>query len=397
MFRCLSRFLVYKKHVNTACVYGVNVAGDGIITGQEVKAGGGVYPVWTGTMVKTSGATTYPTYIYAGTPDGTSALPLRYFYFDVGDEVDIAYSWTTGTGLGFTLSFDKWTLDQGVQVAAAAATEVDFGAASGSGTATYIFSAAGYYTAKLAFYTVLAASTDVPDAFAFTIVSVNVTTTTAERWIHLHAPDLNLQVSSINGHRFIAGAAMYTNTSNPLNRGGGICSASLGPTLDWQDFSSFSTINSVQGAVFREAKNGVYGHLKPCGPEDFNLKTTFTTSGSNVVDSYYSLKPTSNWSAFSVNCTDTSGQLGVITYGCMYEYPTENRNLDARLPQDSSATMEMALNAFKSIDQFSDNPTHYLQALMGAKRGVGHLLRGIETYGPQVIKGARRVRRWIGE
>jgi hypothetical protein len=395
-FRDLSRCIVQKKYVNTACVYSMT-ARNPTATGIEIKADGGVVPIFRGAFFKTSGSSDYPSTVFGGTPDGTSEGPYRFFWFDVGDEVDITYTWAVGTGLGFTLSFDKWTNDGGVEIGAASAPEVAFGAASGTTNTSYIFSAAGYYTARITFYTVLAASTEIPDTFSFSFDFLTCTTTTAVRYIHFHAPDLTLQIGSINGHRLIAGASMYTNTSAPNYRSGSIVSASLGPTLDWYDFVTYSAINAVQGAVMREAKNGVYGHLKPAGPEDFNLKTTFSVSNGTVADSWYSLRPTSNFLAHSVAISETLGQNGVFTYGVMYEYPTENRNLDTRLPSDSSATMEMALNAFKSIDQFSENPTHYLQALMSAKAGVGHLLRGVERYGPRIITGARRVRRWIGE
>jgi hypothetical protein len=311
--------------------------------------------------------------------------------------VKVNFTWANGTGLAFTLGLDLWEMDTGVQESFAATPEYAFATASGSDILTYTIADAGYYSARMGFNTVLAASTEIPDNFSINLDNVSFTTTTDERWIQLAAPDLDLQAASINGHRILAGACMYTNTSNPLDRGGQIISASLGANLDWRNFITLAGISSVNGSCMKEAKNGVFAHLKPGSSKDFNMQTTFSCTNSTLSDSWFSLRPTCNYIGNVASILTTDGQLGVLTYGIMFEYPSENKMLDARRPMDSVATMTMALNALKGIPQFTENPTHYLQALLGAKRGVGHLLRAVEQYGPSIVAGARRTRRWLGE
>jgi len=162
----------------------------------------------------------------------------------------------------------------------------------------------------------------------------------------------------------------------------------LATTIQWDSIlnvaNPYDSIAQMEGSTTIPAKNGMFGFLKPTGEEDLIMKRHFATTGITISDSFFELKPSSEYVVFAFNIPDADGQASSYEIRNALEYETNDVWRQTVAPEYDKSIFDMALSRVKTIPQFHENPTHIKNIL----NKVGTFLKGVfnagRTYLPMI-------------
>jgi hypothetical protein len=315
----------------------------------------------------------------------------RYFWLEKNTIVAVVYTFT-GTAPSVRFSLDRWTAD-GVMQGALNGSTINVSGA----TSAVVVDRSAYY----------AIFSELLDVGAPAIGDWQVATATFESqagasnhsvFCHLSIKDLENNVNSLSGVRFNALSLMYTNKAAELYKSGLTVGVQCPQGSDWTEFigtgesSPYSQLSSINDAVAMEARNGIYGFLKPTKPSDFDFKSWIDCRGGSVVASYEDLDEDVAFLAIANAIPADNGgasQAGQWTI-C---HGIEAGSLDVwRDTQHTSLDPQIcdeALNLIRDLPQFYENPLHFADLVSKVKTAVKKyaptILKGIKDYGPTAL------------
>ena len=221
-----------------------------------------------------------------------------------------------------------------------------------------------------------------------TFIQVQTTNASgASMWCHLADKDINLNMSNIEAIRSLGAAFRFSNEASDLNRQGNIVQVQIPGGEDWLTFSN-SGYNGV--AAFssevqsRLARNGTDGFLKPTQDEDFAFQYPFVFGDNGVLTESYVDMQVTNYSfiACAISCTTPAGCDFILRVSPLNEYKTKNSWIDIQKSSHTTAQWIQALEVFKSMEQFYDNPVHVKQILST----IGKYARIAAIWGTKIAK-----------
>jgi hypothetical protein len=202
---------------------------------------------------------------------------------------------------------------------------------------------------------------------------------------HLQQPGFQLNWAAVDNHRSNAACAMFTNTTNLLERGGQIAGYQSPGGREWTDqlkvgsiagqVAVFPTVSKANGARVFEAKNGIYGFLLPSDNAELTYRDVGGELGpgataATIVPGPFDLSDASDFLIILASIPNVAGdQGGYFSMGWGIEYETDDiwRSLD--LPTDSPADFMDCYAMAARIPQWHENPLH-LSDIMAAVKGV---------------------------
>jgi hypothetical protein len=192
---------------------------------------------------------------------------------------------------------------------------------------------------------------------------------------------------------------MFTNTAAELNLGGTIAAVQTGEADHWLDYLStggvLGTISKQIDSKIMNMSNGMYGFLKPTGPEDFHYKEDIDLNASGImVDSTYSIDKPGSFLIMCPNCPTAAGCSGYYTISYAIEYITPDPWREVEYATVNEIEFGNALNQIRLLPQFHENPLHLSDLWEGIKSVGSTILNGVKEYGPMVltaVKGLAKV------
>jgi len=297
----------------------------------------------------------------------------RFVWIDKGTTMTAV---CTAATAGFTVEFDQWNTSQvvigkySIPIAPASKKTPEVGALSG--TVTILESA--YYAISLVN---TAASAVAVSNFQCALAS------SGDSFSHRSLPQYNLNATSAANVRILSESLMFTNTTPPIDRGGQIFILQSSAAVDWREFSTEPRkVETSNGAMKFEAKNGVYGWLRPTQPSDFNFRQELDVEGSVVMSSFFQLRNDSAYLVVRGLLAPTTTQTGLWTLGYGVEFETTNVWRLIEKPTASAGVYEQALVHLKDVPQFSENPSHISKLLASIGKVVRGTVGAVKKYGP---------------
>lgn len=200
-----------------------------------------------------------------------------------------------------------------------------------------------------------------------TSVTVNMQCTGGTIWAHLCDKDLYSNMYHVQAIRTIGCAFRFSNEASPMNKQGDIVCCQASNADDWSNFAllGYPKVASYPGSRETLAKNGADGFLKPLQQDDFKFLMPFSTSTvGNITESYLDENEVDfSFLVICASCTNTAGCDFVLRVSPLVEYKTSNTWIYQAVPSHTAADWIEALEIFKSLDQFYDNPVHFIEIL----------------------------------
>jgi hypothetical protein len=221
----------------------------------------------------------------------------------------------------------------------------------------------------------------------------HIAATNSPVWCHLPASDYPASQGRMHTPRIHGVSLMYSNTSATNFSGGQISMAQLPSGTDWISYALNPTsIENAQGSLTLNAKKGMYGFLKQTQPSDSDfLDNVRVDNDQHVIDTFYSLDEKSAYLGMSIFISDIDGRSGYFTHAISFEYATLDKNSGVEEPDKnlSPQVFKDAQAEVKSMVQFHENPTHFMQLLRQAGRLAKKAAEAVVTYGPTVMKAGK--------
>jgi len=317
-------------------------------------------------------------------PHGAHMLPGidemtagRYFWIDAlsGQPATISLTFAaalTGSAYMFLDRWDAGTVQQGAFTA------------TGSSTATS-----------------MSVTVDIPGYYCIRFSATQLLTITqclyendgTPSYAHLALPMLFQNAASATSMRISAASIMFTNKASELYKEGKIVAAQLPEGISWTKYvcgeSPYDNVASVNGSVALEAKNGIYGYMKPTKPSDFDLQSYLQFAASGVFgDSTWPLKERTSYLCVCMELITPQSRSGYWTLAAGVEYETNDVWRQKGNAMVSPDAYSEALLFLKSATQFTENPMHFGKIWGSIKKTASKVGRAVEKYGPSVLKGA---------
>lgn len=274
------------------------------------------------------------------------------------DQSEMGFIWIDSTAaaqatMSFVFAADPGTLNNGIEIwrwengEATMVQSLNLVAATLSYLLVALPAVSGYY--GIAITTALASS----------LTTVGHTTSSSQ-WCHLPVKNIDLNQNDITGMRVLGAGMRWTNEAAPLNKQGNIVACASGPGESWQTFATngYNFIAAYPDMKSRLLANGMYTFLKPQQEADFAMQQPFILGTSGVVESSYKLRQTSGFVVAAASCVLPAGCDTILHISSFVEYRT--RNLWTPIEKTPFTTEDWiaALELFKSLEQFYDNPVH---------------------------------------
>lgn len=202
--------------------------------------------------------------------------------------------------------------------------------------------------------------------------------TDSDIFAHLPAATLTQNLAAINDNRVLAASIMYTNTASPLNKQGKIAMLQFGSGFSWHTLATagFDQIADSNGAIAIPINEGMYGYLKPTGPDDFDLQKGAVAINSEVVECGFILDGPHEYIVCIADVTTEGGRDGYFTFNHHVEYETTDVWRDQEYPGANPKEYEDALLLISKLTQFSTNDNH-LTKFIGQVRNL--LSKGVNA------------------
>jgi len=290
--------------------------------------------------------------LLCGTPSGDSEEQERFVWFDLGTTLTFQSSASIG-GVNVTFFMNRYSKggerDAVVQLLWASTTGY-------SAIQTLTPPSSGYYSFSVSSPTVI--------TLGLQNVQYNLPAGN-DCFRHLTLNQFFSNITSVQGLRINGASLMYSNTAAETARQGVIAGLQLTVKSWWPDYiNNFGTLSSSEDATQMRADNGLYGFLKPNDIKDFLTQKHSTTTGSNIVDSFYPLELDTPALIIyaqippAANTTIPNPQVGYWTFGASIEYATLDVWRATNISRVPVETWNGALELVKKVPAFHENPLH---------------------------------------
>lgn len=179
-------------------------------------------------------------------------------------------------------------------------------------------------------------------------------------WCHQPVRNIALNQNDITGIRILGAGMRWTNEAAPLNKQGNIVACASGPGETWQTFAAggYNFIASYPDMRSRLLASGLYTFLKPQQEQDFSMQQPFILGPLGVNEAHFTLRHRSGFVVAAASCVLPAGCDTILHVSSFVEYRT--RNLWTPIEKTPYTTEDWiaALEIFKSLEQFYDNPVH---------------------------------------
>lgn len=300
--------------------------------------------------------------IYAGVP--VSGAIGRYFWYDAQDELIVTSVAPVDTAIHYTL--DLWTpnqVNEGViskhSVIGPSVTTVK------SNT-----DPAGYYALNLQVEGTVPATV--------TLTNIIVANSGGSHFSHFAAQDLENNDTKIFSNRVLATSTLFTNTTAQIALGGDIAIAQIPAGRSWTEFvppdGGYGMVASLNGAKTERANDGGYTFLKPTTDLDVQMTSGLAQYGGFLVDSFYNLNTTSDFTCMYIVVPDPTLQAGQWKITQLNEFRTTDQWIATAVPQVNDSLYRQAMIVLRNIPQAYSNGTHWADIWDKIKEGVKFIL-----------------------
>jgi len=237
------------------------------------------------------------------------------------------------------------------------------------------------------------------------LVNATMTRSGGSHYGHHPISGLENNLGALGDHRIMSASLMYTNEASPLNKQGKITAVQYGGATSWHTFAQegFDSVASAIDSATIPIVDGMYGFIKPTGPDNFDLANGVQLNASaEVIHAKYSLDSTDEYVIMYLRCDVAEGRDGWWTVAHHIEYETLDVWRDTGLPSARPEDFRTALLTLSTLPQFSKNSNHLFEFLkrVGAslKRGLSaaainapDIIDAINKYGPIAAKAAATI------
>jgi len=328
--------------------------------------------------------------IYCGS-DGESER--RYVWAEAATVFTLNVS-TTAASVNMAICLDRWT-PQGIQECVIITTPTIL--STSPVTLSVTTTEAGYYCVSYKLgqlgnrqqQSQTSIFTSTP-ATPLTFSGVSFGKNDGPVWCHLAAPDYAPNDGVEHTCRVHSVSLMYTNQAAELYREGKITMVQLPAGDNWYSYAlEPGVLEGTLDSVTLEAKNGMYGYLKPTQPKDFDMYSYVKVNADQtVIDTHYPLDEDSGFLAMSISIANPLGRKGQFTHVMSYEFKTTNTHRESRKADINPEFFTEAITKVRDMPQFAENPLHFRKLMESAWSAVKRAAGMIEQYGPLAMKAA---------
>jgi hypothetical protein len=210
---------------------------------------------------------------------------------------------------------------------------------------------------------------------------------------HRTIPAFGVNYSSLDSARINAISMLYTNTANPLYRGGSVYSMQAPLGVYWYHYVDGTNILAdALGVDFRTSENGSYGFLKSTQPNDRDMHVHHQVTGAGALaDVYYPLATQCDYLVTQVTSATAENATQTWTWNMVLEFTTVNIFFETKEADGSIDDYQKAMEMVKRLDQWKENKTHWKVI----QRELGNAAKSVfkfgQKYGPTALKMAKMV------
>lgn len=305
-------------------------------------------------------------------------LPPRYFWMTKDDVVSLALA-SAGTPT-WNIRLYKWA-ENGPELAYQATV-----ASSATAAFSRDIMSDGYYA--LAFTTSISTEVTISNAKWRSPTGGAINSV----WAHKDFKDLNKNMASTVQLRVIAASLMYSNDSPQMYKEGRIAGVQLPANVSWMNYvDNDDTVRTLKDSVELEAKNGMYGFVRPTAPSDFDWFSHLQRNkAGQITDGCFPIKATASFATISVRVNEEMGMKGRWTFCHGIEYQTTDIWRETGLPEYPKAIFNEATDLIVTVPNFIENPVHIAKIFAAIAKGTKATLSFIGKYGPIVGAAAAK-------